>query len=108
MNTAEIESSRQTAQCRTSCGVMGFICAVAACLIPSSITALVIDSNGAAELIRASIFIQIVVGLLFNAIVYYKASNDSFKLGMRLCYALIVGLIVAVGGYTILTSLVRF
>jgi len=56
-------------------------------------------------LMKLSIVIQLAVGLSLNVIAYHTAWDRSFKLGMRACYGLVVGLVIATGVYTILTSI---
>ena len=86
-------------------GVLGFIYAVIVYQIPASIVPSVITETGNVNLMKLSIVIQFAVGLSLNVIAYHTAWDCSFKLGMRACYGLVVGLVVATGVYTILTSI---
>ena len=105
MNAAVIESDEHTTPGKIGYGILGFICAVAAYQIPALIIASVVASTGVTGLIRASILIQFVVGISLSVILYSNVSNSALKSGMRLCYGLIIGSLVVMGGYTILTSL---
>lgn len=86
-------------------GTLGFIYAIVVYLLPASMVAYVIRDIGTVTLMRASIVIQFAVGLSASAIAYLSAWNQSIKIGMRATYGLVVGLIVATGAYTILTSI---
>jgi len=86
-------------------GILGFIYAIIVYQIPASIAASVITETGNVTLMKASIVIQFAVGLSLSVIAYRSAWDRSFKLGMRACYGLVVGLVSATGAYTILTSI---
>ncbi len=105
MNTAVIESDQRTTAIKVGYGMLGFIYAVVAYLIPALIVALVIASTDIADLIRASILIQFAVGISLSVIAFSIVSNRSLKFGMLVCYGLIIGTLFLFGGYTILTSI---
>ena len=86
-------------------GLLGFISAVAVYQVPALIVANIIATTGDIELIRASVLIQIVVGILLSVIAYNVVSNRSLKFGMLVCYGLVTVALFGIGGYTILTSL---
>lgn len=85
-------------------GILGFIYAIIVYQFPASIAAFVITKIGNVALIKASLVIEFAVGLLLSVIAYTIAWDSSFKLGMRACYGLVVGLVFATGAYTILAS----
>lgn len=85
-------------------GAVGFFYAFAIYYIPVSITGAVIADFGNAAVMKAAIVIQFVVGLVISAIAYISAWDRSFVLGMRVCYALVVGFVAAIGAYSILGS----
>lgn len=86
-------------------GILGFVYAVIIYYIPVFMVASVISDTGSAALMKASIVIQFAVGLSVSILAYSSAWDRSFKLGMRACYGLVVGLVVALGAYSILTSI---
>ena len=90
---------------RIGYGLLGFISAVAAYQVPAHIVANIIAATGNIELIRASVLIQIVIGILLSVIAYSVVSNRSLKFGMCACYGLVAAALFGIGGYTILTSL---
>lgn len=86
-------------------GILGFIYAVTVYYIPASIAASAIRETGDTFLMKASLVIQFAVGLSVSVIAYSSAWDRSFKLGMRACYGLAIGLVIATGVYTILGSI---
>lgn len=86
-------------------GILGFIYAIVVYLLPASIVASLISEIRSAALMKASIVIQLAVGFLFSVGAYVTAWNPPIRIGMRACYGLVVGLVVATGVYTILTSI---
>ena len=86
-------------------GILGFIYAIVVYLLPASIVASLVSEIRSAALMKASIVIQLAVGFLFSVVAYVTAWNRPIKIGMRTCYGLLVGFIVATGAYTILTSI---
>ena len=106
MKTTTIEHDQLAIASRIGYVIVGFVYAAAAYQVPASIVALVINSTGDTDLIRVSILIQFIVGLLLTLIAYRTVSNHSLRFGMRVCYGLVVGSLFAVGGYTILTCLI--
>lgn len=105
MNTAVIENDQRTTANKFGYGMLGFIYAVAAYQVPALIVALVVTSTGIANLIQASILIQFAAGIALSVIACSVASNSSLKIGMLVCYGLIVGTLFVFGGFTILTSI---
>ncbi len=105
MKTPVVECNERTIPNKVGFGILGFIYAVSAYQIPALAVAFVITSTGVADLIRASILIQLVVGVLLSMLAYSLVSNRSLKSGMRVCYGLIIVPLFAIGGYTILVSL---
>ncbi len=87
-----------------SYGLLGFISAVVAYQVPALIVANIIAATGDLVLIRASVLIQFVVGILLSVIAYSVVSNRSLKFGMRVCYGLVIVALFGLGAYTILTS----
>jgi hypothetical protein len=106
MKTITIEHDQRAIASKIGYVIMGFVYAVAAYLVPASIVAFVINSTGDTDLIRLSILIQFIVGLLLSVIAYSTVSNHSLRFGMRVCYGLVVGSLFVIGGYTIFTCLV--
>jgi len=86
-------------------GILGFIYAFSVYYIPASIAASAIRETGNTFLMKISLVIQFAVGLSVSVIAYSSAWDRSFKLGMRACYGLAIGLVMATGVYTILTSI---
>ncbi|NQV86044.1 MAG: hypothetical protein HQ492_03105 [Woeseiaceae bacterium] len=86
-------------------GVLGFLYALIVYQIPASITAAVIAEADNSSLHKASILMQLVVGLSLSVIAYCGAWDRSFILGMRACYGMLLGLVFALGAYTILASI---
>lgn len=86
-------------------GVSGFLYALIVYQIPASITAMVIAEAGNVGLSKASILIQFAVSLSLSVIAYCSAWDRSFKLGMRSCYGVLLGLVFALGAYSILASI---
>ena len=105
MNTAVIESDQRTTPIKVGYGMLGFIYAVLAYLVPALVVAFVIASTDIADLVRASILIQFAVGISLSVIAYSIVSNKSLKFGMLVCYGLIAGTLFVLGGYTILSSI---
>ena len=86
-------------------GILGFIYAFSVYYIPASIAASAVRETGNTFLMKISLLIQFAVGLSVSVIAYSSAWDRSFKLGMRACYGLAIGLVMATGVYTILTSI---
>jgi len=105
MNTTTIEHDRRTFARKIGYVIVGFVYAVAAYQGSASIAAVVINSTGVTEWIRFSFLLQSVIGASFSVIAYSAVSNRSIKFGMRVCYALVAGILFIIGGYTVLTSL---
>ena len=105
MRTPVVESNGRTIPNKVGYGILGFIYAVSAYQIPSLAVTFVINSTSVADLIRASILIQFIVGVLLSVLAYNLVSNRSLKSGMRVCYGLILMALFVMGGYTILVSL---
>ena len=105
MNAAVVESDERTIPIKIGYGILGFIYAVAAYLIPTLIVASVIATTGVADWTRASFLIQIAVGLSLSAIAYGTVPNRSLRSGMRVCYGMIIAPLFVVGAYSILASL---
>ena len=105
MNTAVIESDQRTIAIKVGYGMLGFIYAVLAYLVPARVVAFVIASTDIADLVRASILIQFAVGISLSVIAYSIVSNKLLKFGMLVCYGLIAGTLFVLGGYTILSSI---
>lgn len=100
--TKELERDRTRMICL---GVSGFLYALIVYQIPASITAAVIAEADNSSLHKASILMQLVVGLSLSVIAYCGAWDRSFILGMRACYGMLLGLVFALGAYTILASI---
>ncbi len=96
-----------TIACKIGYVIMGFVYAVAAYLVSAATIALIINSTGVANLIRLSVLIQFIVGFSLSVIAYSAVTNHSLKLGMLVCYGLVVGPLFVIGGYTILSSLIN-
>ncbi len=90
---------------RIGYGILGFAYAIAAYRVPAFGVAHAIASAGGADLIKASILIQFVVGALLSVLAYRVVSNHSLKSGMRACYGLIMAALFVTGSYTIVTSI---
>ncbi len=86
-------------------GILGFTYAVSVYYIPAFIAASAIRETGNTFLMKASLVIQFAVGLSVSVIAYSSAWDRSFKLGMRACYGLVIGLVIATGVYTLLASI---
>lgn len=100
--TKELERDRTRKICL---GVSGFLYALIVYQIPASITAMVIAEADNVGLSKASILIQFAVSLSLSVIAYCSAWDRSFKLGMRSCYGVLLGLVFALGAYSILASI---
>lgn len=86
-------------------GILGFIYAVSVYCLPAFIAASAIRETGNTFLMKASLVIQFAVGLSVSVIAYSSAWDRSFKLGMRACYGLAIGLVIATGVYTLMASI---
>jgi hypothetical protein len=105
MKTTTIEHDPRTIASKIGYVIVGLVYAVAAYKVSASIAAVVINSTGVTDWIRFSFLLQSIIGASFSVIAYSAVSNRSIKLGMRVCYALVVGILFVIGGYTVLTSL---
>jgi hypothetical protein len=85
-------------------GVLGFLYALFVYQIPASITAAIIAEADNSGLHKASILVQFAVGLSLSVLAYCSSWDRSFKLGMRAFYGMLLGLVFALGAYSILTS----
>jgi len=101
----ETSTNSKAASKSVMLGILGFICAFSAYYIPAFIAASTIRETGNTFLMKASLVIQFAVGLSVSVIAYSSAWDRSFKLGMRACYGLAIGLVIATGVYTILGSI---
>ena len=105
MKATPIEHDPLTIASKIGYVIVGLVCAVAAYKVSASIAAVVISSTGVTDLIRFSFLFQSIIGASFSVIAYRTVSNRSIQFGMRVCYALVVGTLFLIGGYTVLTSL---
>jgi len=107
MKANTIEHEPRTIASKIGYVIIGLVYAVAAYQVSASIAAAVINSTGVTDWIRFSFLLQSVFGASISVIAYGTVSNRSIKLGMRVCYALVVGTLFVIGGYTALTSLMN-
>jgi len=107
ITTTTTGRNQRTIACKIGYVITGFVYAVVAYLVSAATIALIINSTGVADLIRLSVLIQFIVGFSLSVIAYSAVTNHSLKLGMRVCYGLVVGPLFVIGGYTILSSLIN-
>lgn len=105
MKTNTIDHEAHTIAGRIGYVIVGLVYAVAAFQVSASIAAVVINSTGVTDWIRFSFLLKSVFGASISVIAYGTVSNRLIKIGMRVCYALVVGTVFVIGGYTVLTSL---
>ena len=105
MKTNTIDHEAHTIASKIGYVIVGLVYAVAAFQVSASIAAVVINSTGVTDWIRFSFLLKSVFGASISVIAYGTVSNRLIKIGMRVCYALVVGTVFVIGGYTVLTSL---
>ena len=107
VKTNTINNEARANASKVGYAIIGFVYAVAAYQVSASIAAIVINSTGVTDWIKFSFLLQSIFGASISVIAYGSMSNRSIKLGMRVCYALVVGTLFVIGGYTVLTSLMN-
>ncbi len=105
MNTTTIEHGQHTTASKVGYVIMGLVYAIVVYQASVIIVAIIINFTGVTDLIRFSTLIQFSAGISLSLIAYGTVANHSVKLGMRVCYGLVIGALFVIGGYTILTSL---
>lgn len=104
MSAAVIDNDKRTTPGKIAYVIVGLVYAFAAYQVPALIVDFVISSSGATDLVRSAILIQAVVGISLCMFAYSRVTNPLLKLGMRICYGVVLGTLFAIGTFTILTS----